>query len=152
LIRQSKGSGARLIAPALILLACSHVAEAQTITVRLINGETGKPLKNLNVTLKWDKELKSSVVFIGSEGTGHAEILSGATGFAMLPGPKMGKKSDRIAFANCNRGPAAILSVQEVIEKGIVPENTCGTKTQKPKPGEIIFWGRPRHFWELDFQ
>jgi hypothetical protein len=150
LIGQGKRWVERLIAYIPVLFACTYFARPQTITVRLINGETGKPMKNFNLTLHWDKDVASSVVFIGAEGVGHADILPGARDFTMLPGPKMGKEPYRIAFIDCTRG--SLLTAHEALEKGIVPENWCSSKTLKPKPGEVIFWGRPRHFWEPDLQ
>jgi hypothetical protein len=134
------------------ILACSTFAAGQTITIRLINGETGKSMKNLNVTLQWDKDFKSSVVFIGAEGVGHVDILQGATAFHMMEGPKIGKEANRIAYTNCNQGPTTLLKVEEILKFGVVPANTCGSKKLTPKAGEVIFWGRPRRSWEPDLQ
>jgi hypothetical protein len=131
---------------------CSHLLDGQTITVRLINGETGKPMKNLNVTLHWDQDsFKSSVVFIGPEGVGHVDVLRGATAFYLMGGPKIGKEPNRVAFLDCNQSSSKV-SIEEVIKVGVVPENICGPVKISPKPGQVVSWGRPRHFWEPDFQ
>jgi hypothetical protein len=135
-----------------LILACSSSEAGETITVRLINGDTGKSMKNLNVTLHWDKDFKSSVVFIGPEGVGHVDVLKGATAFYMMEGPRIGKEPNRFAYTDCNQGAKIVRRVEELFKFGIVPENTCGSKKLTPKPGEIVFWGRPRHFLEPDLQ
>jgi len=135
-----------------MILACSPLLNGQTITIRLINGETGKPMKKYNVTLHWVKDFKSSEVFIGPDGLGQVEIVAGATGFTMQSDPKIGKEPGRIAYIDCNQNSTTFIPVQQVLDKGFVPENSCSSKTITSKPGEVIFWGRPRHFWEIDFQ
>lgn len=50
-------------------------------------------------------------------------------------------------------GPATLsafprYSVAEILRLGVVASNTCGKVTIKPKPGELIFFERPRTFWE----
>jgi hypothetical protein len=137
---------------ALFIFVRSYSLHGQTIAVRLINGETGKPMKNFNITFEWDQDsFKSSVVFIGAEGIGRVDVLRGATAFYLMSGPRIGKEPFRIAFLNCNHLSSKI-SIEEVIKVGVVPENVCGSRKLAPKPGEVVFWGRPRHFWEPDFQ
>jgi len=38
--------------------------------------------------------------------------------------------------------------IKEILESGISASNTCGKFRAKPKPGELIFFVRPRGFWE----
>jgi hypothetical protein len=39
-------------------------------------------------------------------------------------------------------------SIKEILRSGIASANTCGKFRAKPKPGELIFFVRPRSFWE----
>ncbi|MGH9534767.1 MAG: hypothetical protein ACRD2E_07915 [Terriglobales bacterium] len=39
-------------------------------------------------------------------------------------------------------------SIRQILRTGVVASNTCGKARAKPKPGELIFFERPRTFWE----
>lgn len=38
--------------------------------------------------------------------------------------------------------------VARILKSGVVSSNTCGKARAKPRPGELIFFERPRTFWE----
>jgi hypothetical protein len=138
-------------------MACNPLSSAQTLTIRLLNAKSGKPMQNKNVTLTWCPDCSArSEVFIGKDGTGHVVVPPGTNTLSMTVGPKIGNEPYRIAFIRCNE-PAgapipARIPVAEVLEKGMVPQNTCGHKSVAPKPGEIVFWGLPKPWWQPDFQ
>ncbi len=39
-------------------------------------------------------------------------------------------------------------SIRKILRTGVVAANTCGKARAKPEPGELIFFERPRTFWE----
>jgi hypothetical protein len=150
----AQSSGLRMVVVALIVVgtASSAPLAGQTITVRLLNGKTGKAMPNRKVTVMWAEGLKSSEVSIGENGLGSLEVLPRSRDFLMTTGPNPGKDPYRLAYLNCNEHALVTIQVKQVTETGLVPGNTCGPHTAVPKPGEIVFWAMPKPWWVPDFQ
>jgi hypothetical protein len=126
--------------------------EAQTFTIRLLNGKTGKAMHNRMVTIRWGDGWESSEVSIGDDGVGLLEVVPGTQQFMMTVGPKPGNEPYRLAYINCNEPAMTMIQVTQVSEHGLVPGNKCGQHTAIPKPGEIVFWAMPKPWWVPDFQ
>jgi|SRR5208283_1520991 len=41
-----------------------------------------------------------------------------------------------------------LYSIKKILESGVAASNTCGKFRAQAKPGELIFFVRPRSFWE----
>jgi hypothetical protein len=140
--------GQILIVLSFAVLSCS--LSAQTLTIRLLNAKSGKPIKEQSVTLEWAKdtqhanEFPNSDITVDKEGVGHVEVPSGASGFSLLPGDKAGKTPGRFAYFNCN--DAGLILVEEVIQIGVVPKNGCGTMNVPRQKGQVVFWAVPNSF------
>jgi len=135
--------------------ALSAPLAAQTFTIRLLNGKTGRPLSDKNVTLLWSPSYipwEGFVVYFGKDGIGTVKVPTGSEFFIMQGGPKIGKEPYRIPFINCNASMSETIQVSEVLKRGYVPGNTCSKKTAVPRPGEIVFWAIPKPWWQPDFQ
>jgi hypothetical protein len=130
-------------------IACTG-AVSQTLTIRLLNAKSAKPMKKLHVTITWDIIAKSFQVSVDKDGTAHIEVPPGAKQFVMVAGPQVGKEPERIAYINCNDPNTILFSVSDVIGTGVVPGNSCSSRTMPRRPGEIIFWALPKPW--LDFQ
>jgi hypothetical protein len=139
-------------------------ARAQEIRIRVLNGRNGKPITQecLNVSLgPWHgadllapTNKDGLIVLHVGGGTVSAEVPPGAQcvgGFptrATLP-----QGEDRITPASggndchpfhknqVNTPPS--YSIQEILQHGVVAENTCGKVRTETKPGELIFFLRP---------
>lgn len=129
--------------------ACYQPISAQTLTIKLVDAKSGKPMRRQNVTVKWDNS-DSSVVAVNNVGLGRVDVSPGAMQFILLTGPKKGAEPYRVAYMDCNERASIFISVSDVVRNGIVPKNKCGNQMLAPHPGEIVFWARPRPFW--DFQ
>jgi hypothetical protein len=129
---------------------------AQTFTIRLLNGKTGQPLSDKNVTLEWSPSYipwEGSVVYFGKDGIGTVKVPTGSEFFVMRGGPKIGKEPYRIPFINCNASMSSEkIQISEVLKRGYVPGNTCSKMIYVPRPGEIVFWAMPKPWWQPDFQ
>jgi len=128
---------------------CCQLISAQTLTIKLVDAKSGKPMAKQNVTVKWDNS-DSSVVEVNDVGLGRVEVSSGARQFVLLTGPGKGAEPFRIAYMDCNERASMLVSVSEVVKNGIVPKNKCGNQKLAQHPGEIVFGALPRSFW--DFQ
>jgi hypothetical protein len=146
--------GALAIALSIGGAVLSEPLTAQTITVRMLNGKTGKPLSNKNVTLRWSPHFDppGSVVNSGKDGVATAEVPLGAKMFWVMGGPKVGNDPNRIPYINCNAPMEMTLQVEQVLKNGYVPGNTCSKKSAVSRPGEIVFWAMPKPWWQPDMQ
>ena len=133
---------------AAVFFCCASPVKAQSITVRVLNARTGRPLARQNVTISWPDRLDKTVVSLGADGTGKLNV-AGETRFGMLPGAESSKESQKIAYIDCNH--FSMVRVADVVNRGLVSANLCSTKVStNVKPGEVVFWGVPRHWWETD--
>ena len=128
--------------------------EAQSFTVHLLNGHSGKPMTHSNLTFYWCPNCpqQETVVALGDQGSGTVKIPEGTTDFFVLAGPKMGKEPNRIAFIDCNSWPHKHISVEEIMKTGVTPRNQCSLRASPTSAGTLIFWGKPFPWWQLDFQ
>ena len=137
----------RLI-PIFCMLLASAVAEqpAQTITIRLLNGKSGRAMSNKNVTLEWfpNPSMLGTEVHLGEDGIGKVEVPVGADHLIVMGGPKVGKEPYRIPFLDCNEPMTAKIQIAQVLKSGYVPGNTCSKKSAVPRSGEIVFWAIPK--------
>jgi hypothetical protein len=132
----------------------SEPLSAQTITIRILNGKSGRPLSNKNVTLYWSPDFAplGTVVHLGNDGIGTVEVPVGSEILTMMGGPKVGKEPYRIPFINCNEPMTEKIQIAHVLKDGHVPANVCSKKSAVPRPGEIVFWAMPKPWWQLDMQ
>lgn len=133
---------------AALLLCCVSFARGQSITVRVLNARSGRPLARQSVMISWPDTANKTVVSLGPDGTGTLD-LAGRSQFGMLPGPRSDKEPNSIAYIDCN--DFSMVRVHDVLNRGLVAANRCSSKVSaKVKPGEVVFWGVPLHWWEAD--
>jgi len=119
----------------------------------MLNGNSGKPLSDKNVTFAWSPDFwEKTEVHLGKDGMVTVTVPAGVRLFVMIPGPKVGKEPYRIPYIDCNKSPFPEVSVSQVLKKGVVSENTCSNKTAIPRPGEIVYWAKPLPWWQPDMQ
>jgi hypothetical protein len=120
---------------------------AQTLTIRLLNGKTGKPIANKHMTVRWgDSLFNPTNVLIGKNGIGSFDVQTGRTQFK-LESPTSLKEPYRDAYMGCNDPELKKVEVKQVVDTGYVAHNLCSRHTVKPKPGEIVFWAKPMPWW-----
>jgi len=135
------------LSSALLFCGVSSLS-AQSITVRVLNARSGRPLAKQSVMISWPDTMEKTVVNLGPDGTAKLD-LAGRSQFGMLPGPKSEKEPNSIAYIDCN--DFSMVRVDDVLNRGLVTTNRCSTKVSaKVKPGEVVFWGVPLHWWEPD--
>jgi hypothetical protein len=140
------------IYPLAALLILSQSLVGQTLVVRMLNGESGKPFGPCNVTISWGVGLKPSRISVGADGFGRFDTPHNASEFMMLTGPRNGPEPFRLAYLNCNKQGPTHIQVAQVVQKGFVPLNVCGPHMIVPRPGEVVFWAQPLPAGKPDFQ
>jgi hypothetical protein len=138
----------RLTLALFVLTVCC--ASAQTITIRLLDAQSGKPMGHENITVDWEAPgFISSELRLDKEGLARLAVLPHAVGFSLRPGPRRGSEQNRVAYFDCNKWAGFSIRVGDVIKTGFVPRNKCGKAISSAHSGEIIFWGMPRPFLDL---
>jgi hypothetical protein len=133
----------------LVFLALSATAAvAQQMTVRLLDGRNGHPLKNQVVDL-WFSDRAGGAPLqatTGQDGTVAVKLPRDANVFVAA-----GE-----GVADCREGntpgktfiDSTVYAVSAVLNTGVVANNSCGDATQQVVPGTFTFFLRPKHVWE----
>lgn len=148
----------------LVLLGASTGAHGQVIRVKFLDGRTGRPVTYEGAEL-WVGTPTRSLVAPAHNAQGTAKfIVIGHTikavwprnskvhqELAVQPGLARIAAGPEVDAGTCGRmgfppyGPWYLIS--EILRRGAVSENHCGTATAKPKPGELILFIKPLSFW-----
>jgi len=150
---KSRLAGALILFLVVFVGAGNSTAQAQKITVRLLNAKTGKPMSGKMVTLEWRGTSDEAVIKSDDQGLGTVQVPAGKHEFGLLAGPKVGKEPYRIPYFDCNESKTELfIQLSSVLQNGLVLRNTCGQQSAIAKPGEIVFWLLPLPWWEPDMQ
>jgi hypothetical protein len=136
-------------AAALILLACfasAATAEDVVIAIRLVNGKNGKPIKDENLNIFRDQRHFAENIRADSNGVIKLTIDRNAlVSFAS----NIQITCHRTTEAETSRHELQQYIISDIVEHGISDTNTCSKKIRiEAKPGEFVFYERPRTFWE----
>ena len=114
------------------------------ITVRMLNGKNGKPIRH-EVPNIWLSNAKYPSNPLAEKGEVTLEIDSTQPReIRVMPNYYVDCrfKGDTI------EGLSLKYSVDEIVSKGIVGGNLCGQVHAAPAPGVLVLYVRPRTFWE----
>jgi hypothetical protein len=149
---QKRSKIARVLFVSLLLLAPPCMT-AQTLTIRLINAKSGKPIKGQHVSIVWGGQMSRSDQYPLSDKLGeiHVDVPPGTKSLTLIAGPKVGKEPNRIPYTVCsNYGE---ISIEEALKTGVATDNQCESKVRPtPKAGEIIYLIKPLPWWMPDMQ
>jgi hypothetical protein len=139
-IQAKRGSLTQLaLLCALLIAPCASHAQTAEIHIRIINGKTGRPIKNETLRV-WTTRDHIDADLWPTDANGA--ILLKVEGAAQIALDENLNASCRTLPANLQ--PSQFLySVAEILNKGIATDNTCGTVRVTAKPGELILFERP---------
>lgn len=125
------------------IVSFCHFCLSQSITVRLLDGKSGKPLSNLDVVIYGMH--KDRPLPIVSEGDTYKLDVAGEEslqfGEAKYSTPKI------VNFIPCQ--PSLVFAdVKQIQAKGSSSLNRCSKKTYQVMPGELIIFLRKMTWWE----
>lgn len=145
----------------------SAILDAQEIHIRVVNGHNGHTVTNECVNV-WVGSARGDSTIIPTDGHGVAALwleqnistapnrtLRACNGF-VDPHPVL-RYADTIQIisdyyipcqAHPPDSPSLEFSVKKILQSGEVTGNACGKIELVPKPGELIFFVRPLHWWE----
>ena len=131
-----------LIACCLLCAAQQHrpsVAEGDTLIIRLLNGKTGKPVKNsvINVWLE-DTQVAALNPTTDSNGEIHLRTANAQRKtLRFLPGNSVDCRYQKGQLFEPVKFP-----IQEILSHGVVAPNLCGNATATPSPGLLVIFVR----------
>ena len=146
-----------------VVAAVGSTGYAQTLSVRMLDGRSGKPIAEGSVNVWVGDHRKAAVPLLGDrDGKTELSLTNDAGQVKTDGGP-----SDRptflyapevriqVGFVLCQavRKKFSWLqitrySTEDWARTGIVTANICGKATAKPQPGELTLFVRPLTFWE----
>ena len=161
----------------LLFALCTAALHAQTITFKIVNGQTGRPVANVCVSAAdgwWQNSL--GPVFIRTDKNGVAQLrlthkdneVGISYNLKLYCGPTGAinpvlKYEDTLKPYTTGYYPSCAhpqnmpdarwkaldpVSTKEVLQNGFVSMNMCGKVTALPHPGEVVLFVRPRTFSE----
>lgn len=136
---------------ALLLTLLSQAPEIppshqRTITLRLLDGRNGKPLKTDEVEVWIDKEQTHVLtVHTAPNGVATVEIPSTTSGIYVTA------REDGWFMYRCDadeKKPTPAYSIERIISSGTVAANRCSRRTAAAEPGSLTVFLRPLTFWD----
>ncbi|HVN93117.1 MAG TPA: hypothetical protein VMT38_05450 [Terracidiphilus sp.] len=125
-----------------------HAQDAQTISIRLLDGKTGLPVKASNFLVRVDhyETVHPEWVKIGDDNAVTITLPPDAKQFSI----KATYDDGMDTYINCDAAKESDkernvwYSIATVVNSGIVAPNECAKTSFKAKPGEFIFFVRKR--------
>jgi hypothetical protein len=136
-----------LLAAVLLLAANVHIsAKDESITIRVINGKTGKPIPHARLIVfqgrsSEDVRLQKNVVDAETDGNGVASVV--------VP-PSLTRIQVWVDWNHlCQKSPNLnSYGVIDIQTNGANTPNDCGAIKREAVPGELVVFARPQSFWE----
>jgi len=128
--------------------AALNAQAVQTISIRLLDGKTGLPVKASNFLVRVDHNdtMHPDWVKINDDGTVIVTLPADAKEFSIKATYGMGMDT----YVNCDAAKESDkerniwYSVATILNAGIVAPDECARASFKAKPGEFIFFVRKR--------
>jgi hypothetical protein len=149
---------ALLMVAALGVCCCALPAQSRTITIRVLDGKTGKALVTTSVLIRVDHEktVHANWVSLNEDLTGKATLPAEAA----LVAAQATYDNTIELFVNCDsvkdNPPAGPhwYKLSDILTTGVVAPNGCSGKSAVAKPGEFVFFARAKNWrdrYEQDF-
>ena len=132
----------------LVLMGAGQAATAgnNQIVVQAVDGRTGKPIENQHLLLFGGKSEEAA-----KQHKQHYELVTGRDGSATL---SLAPETQWLQVwmdwhVLCQSEPKSkAFPVREILVSGLSTPNTCGSASEKARPGHLVVFARPAHFWE----
>jgi hypothetical protein len=128
-------------------------AQTQELRIRVLDGRSGRPISKEQVNV-WIGNIPATSGFGGKDGTAFL-LSTDKSGEAALPIAVNHKEWIEIEtdyYFDCRpfrrNATRPTYPVKEVLQSGIVTDNTCGKFRAEPRHGELTFIVRHLHWWE----
>ena len=119
--------------------------DTRAVKVRLLNGKTGKPVKNDPLNIWFGSE--THPIYPATNSDGEAVVKINAAQYQEIR--VMASVHADCRFKGDSRlGMQMKYSLDEIVTKGVATENLCGKPRTAPSPNVLVLYVRPRTFME----
>ena len=152
----SRKIGSFLLLWLVALCACVYAEPAKTITIKVYDGKTGRPIAPTGYQVRINHEVLMHGDWVKSNEDGSAELTipADASVFAL----HVAYDNSMEIYINCDAEKNAFgdvwYSIPQIMTKGLVTANSCGKAKANEKykttagPGELILFVRERNWKE----
>lgn len=133
--------------PVAALMSCAMLAPlcAETVTIKVVDGRSGRPISKAPMNVWTDNESKQATPIQTDEnGTAQVHPVDAHVGLRIQVGDVLCQSPK----ADYSWLWVMTYPTQRVLEQGIVTDNYCGKATAAPRPGEVTIFVRPLTWWE----
>lgn len=116
---------------------------ANTITLRLLNADSGQPAPNMQVTIYGNTGGRALPVII----EGDLYEINVASLASLRLGEITSTPSMTGDFTPCISHDITSFDIKEIQAKGIAPQNKCSKKSHTAAPGELVIFVRKTRWW-----
>lgn len=139
---------------AVVLCAGLHAQTENTISIRLLDGKTGLPVKASNYLVRIDRHdtVHNEWVRMNDDGTVLVTLPSDAREIAVKATYDMSTET----YVNCeiakesDKQRDTWYSIAQILKSGVVAPNECSQTHYTAKPGEFVFFVRKLNWRELE--
>lgn len=131
---------------AILLATWVSPAEAGQITIKVINGHNGKPLKGTTVDVWFGRKASPPPTQVRTTNEGNASLLvPESVETIVIAGQRVGdcRAGNPKSYIEGN-----VYRIQDILRTGVVAQNKCGKARNQPTHGVLVFYVRPLHWWE----
>jgi len=129
-----------IVAVLLAVTQLSHAQQPTKIVIRFVNGRDGKSIKDKKVNI-WLGDQKLFWLDTDSKGQITLDVSSTQPReLAVMPNFLFDCRAERDSII----GKSVKYPLDEILSKGIVGNNLCGTISMSPTPGVLVLFARPR--------
>jgi hypothetical protein len=126
-----------------LAIACESV-EAEPIQIRVLDGRNGRVVPGARLHIWKNQRIAADLINLTADGSGVIQ-------FTVPAGSLLFLQAD--SYVDCRiskrtAGDNVSYSVSELLETGVAAVNVCGKAKAKAKPGELIVFVRPQHWWD----
>jgi hypothetical protein len=143
-VRMSRVVIVCIIAIFLAIWVCP-VAAGQ-VTIKVVNGHNGKPLKGTTVGVWFGRKASPPPTQVTTTNDGNTFLpIPDSIETMVIAGQRVGdcRAGNRKSYIEGN-----VYRVQDILRTGVVAQNTCSNARNQPTPGVLVFYVRPLHWWD----
>jgi hypothetical protein len=132
-----------LLLPPAPLTQTTSDEPANTITLRLLDADSGQPVPNLQVTIYGNTGGRALPVII----EGDLYEINVTSLASLRLGEITSTPSMTGDFTPCISHDITSFDIKQIQAKGIAPQNKCSKKSHTAAPGELVIFVRKTRWW-----
>jgi hypothetical protein len=131
-----------------VAVGVARPTAAEQITIMVVNGRTGVPMKDQPVYV-WFEKVNPAPLSLKTDTNGRIVFPVEGQRESFLVGLVEQFVVDcRSSKNGYNDYGNYVYRISDVLGNGVIATNHCGNVLVNPKPGQLVLFSRPLTFWE----